>query len=136
MMHQLNRFSRFCYRPWLGLLLIRVAVGLIFVHHGLMKFDNISGTVGFMSHLGIPAPLAYLAMTIELLGGLMLIAGVFTRAAAVATGIVGLVAAFIAVVPMRGIAGAELELLLSAASFGLALVGSGRARLLHIFEHD
>jgi uncharacterized membrane protein YphA (DoxX/SURF4 family) len=136
MMHQLNRFSRFCYRPWLGLLLIRIAVGLIFIHHGLMKFQNVQGTLGFMGHLGVPAWLAYAVMTVELVGGAMLVAGILTRAAAVATGIVAFVAFAIAVEPTRGIAGGELELLLSAVSFGIALVGSGRARLLHVFEHD
>jgi uncharacterized membrane protein YphA (DoxX/SURF4 family) len=136
MMHQINKFSRFCYRPWLGLLLIRVGLGLIFIHHGFMKFQNIEGTLRFMSMLGVPHWLAWAAMTVELVGGAMLVAGVFTRAAAVATGIVALVAFFIAVEPTRGVAGGELELLLAAVSFGIALAGSGRARLLHVFEHD
>jgi uncharacterized membrane protein YphA (DoxX/SURF4 family) len=136
MMQHLNRFSRFCYRPWLGLLLIRVAVGLIFIHHGWTKFENVPGTIHFMGLLGVPAWLAYLVMTVELVGGAMLVAGVLTRAAAVATGIVALVAFSIAVFPMRGFFGGELELLLAFVSFGLALAGSGRARLLHVFEHD
>lgn len=136
MMQQIHKFSRFCYRPWLGLLLIRIAVGLIFIHHGLMKFQNVEGTLGFMGHLGVPVWLAYLVMIVELVGGAMLVAGVLTRAAAVATGIVALFAFVLVINPMKGVAGGELELLLSAVSFGLALVGSGKARLLHVFEHD
>ncbi len=135
-MNQLIRFSRFCYRPSLGLLLIRVAVGAIFMHHGFMKYQNIAGTVGFMGTLGIPAPLTYIAIFTELVGGAMIILGVFTRVAAVGTGIVALVAFQLAVAPKRGFAGGEFELLLAAVSFGLALIGSGRCRLANIFEHD
>lgn len=136
MMHHLNKFSRFCYNPSLGLLLVRVSTGLIFFHHGYMKLHNVAGTVGFMAHLGIPAPLAYAAIFVEVVGGFMLILGVFTRPAAVATGIVALVAFFSAVLPNKGFLGGEFELLLAATSFGIALIGSGRARLTHTFEHD
>ena len=136
MMNQLNAFSRFCYRPSLGLLLIRIAVGLIFINHGVMKLQDVAGTIGFMAMLGIPAPLAYIAIFIEVVGGAMLVFGVFTRAAAVATGIVAMVAFLTAVAPKRGISGGEFELLLAAVSFGVALIGSGRYRLTQTFEHD
>jgi uncharacterized membrane protein YphA (DoxX/SURF4 family) len=132
----LNTVSRFCYRPWLGLLLIRVSVGLIFIHHGFMKFENMTGTVGFMATLGVPAWLAYLVMLVELVGGVMLVAGVFTRAAAVATAIVAFFAFVLVSGPKGGFAGSEFELLLAAVSLGIAFVGSGRARLMHVFEHD
>jgi uncharacterized membrane protein YphA (DoxX/SURF4 family) len=57
-------------------------------------------------------------------------------AAAVATGIAMLVALGLAVLPKRGLGGGEFEILLAAVSFGLALIGAGRLRLIHIFEHD
>jgi uncharacterized membrane protein YphA (DoxX/SURF4 family) len=136
MMDSLIVVSRFWYRPSLGTLLIRVATGLIFFHHGWMKLQNVAGAVGFLGVLGVPAWLAYLVIAVEVVGGIMLVFGVATRAAAVATGIVALVAFLIAVVPQRGIAGGELELLLSAVSFGIALSGAGGYRLVHIFEHD
>ena len=66
----------------------------------------------------------------------MLIFGVVTRAAAVATGLVALFAALLAVMPKGGFFGAEFELLLAAVSFGLALNGSGKYRMMHLFEHD
>lgn len=136
MLSRMNVMSRFCYRPSIGLFIIRVATGLIFIHHGWMKVTNLDGTITFMSHLGISAPLAIVAMTIEIIGGLMLVFGFMTRAAAVATGIVALVAAGVAVIPSRGILNAELELLLTAVSFAIAFAGSGRVRISHIFEHD
>jgi putative oxidoreductase len=136
MMKQLNRLSRFWYRPWAGLLLIRVALGLIFISHGWMKFNNVAGSVRFLGSVGVPEWLAYLVMLVEVVGGVMLIAGLFTRAAAVATGVVALFAFCLVKFPAGGLSGSELELLLAAGSFGIALAGSGRARLLHVFEHD
>ncbi len=135
-MKNLNRISKFWYRPWAGLLLIRVAAGLMFINHGWMKFSNMTATVAFMGSLGIPAWLAYLVPAVELLGGIMLVAGILTRAAAVGTGLVALFAFILVTLPKRGLSGSELELLLTAVSFGIVLSGSGRARLLHVFEHD
>ena len=136
MMHAMNQMSRFCYRPGLGLLLIRVVTGLIFIHHGWMKLGNIGGTTGFMGMIGLPGFMAHAIITVELVGGLMLIAGVLTRVAGVATGIAMVVAVLLVTLPGKGLAGSELEILLMTVSFGIALIGAGNYRLLHIFEHD
>ena len=136
MIKSLNRISKFWYRPWAGLLLIRVVTGLIFINHGWMKLGNVDGTVAFMGGLGVPEFVVYLVILVEIVGGAMLIAGVLTRAAAVATGIVAIFAFCLVTFPAAGIKGSELERLLAAASLGIALVGSGRARIVHLFEHD
>lgn len=135
-MDSLTRFSRFCYRPDLGLLLIRLVIGGIFIHHGWMKLMSIPGTEHMMTMLGMPGFMAYAIMTVELVGGILLVLGVVARAAGVATGIAMIVALALAVVPSRGIAGGELELTLMVCSFALALIGAGKYRLLHLFEHD
>jgi len=135
-MESLHSLSRFFFRPSWGLFLIRLGVGSIFLHHGWMKVQNIAGTVGFMAKVGIPAPLAYAAIVTEVVGGLMLIVGIWSRVAAVALGIVALVATFAVSMPMRGLSGSEFELLLAAAAFGLALTGAGKLRLTHTFEHE
>jgi putative oxidoreductase len=135
-METLNRISRFWYRPSLGLLLIRATTGAIFIHHGLMKFANLGGTAGFMMAIGLPGYMAYAITFVEVVGGAMLVLGIAVRAAAVATGIAMIVALGLAVLPKRGLGGGEFELLLAAVSFGLALIGAGRLRLVHIFEHD
>jgi putative oxidoreductase len=135
-METFNRISRFWYRPSLGLLLIRVVLGAIFIHHGLMKFGNLGGTEGFMMAIGLPGFMAYAITFVEVIGGAMLALGIAVRAAAVATGIAMLVALGLAVLPSRGLGGGEFEVLLAACSFGLALIGAGRLRLTHIFEHD
>ena len=62
-------------------LLLRVTMGVLFLLHGGLKLFVFTpaGTVGFFQSLGLPGPLAYLTIAAEILGGLALIAGVYTR---------------------------------------------------------
>ncbi len=65
---------------------LRVASGLLFLAHGLLKVFvfTIPGTVGFFESLGLPALFAYATIAGEIGGGLLLIAGVYTRLVALA----------------------------------------------------
>lgn len=115
---------------------MRIALGLIFIHHGWMKYQGgVAGVEKFMGMIGLPAFMAYAIIAVELLGGVMLILGILTRVAAVATGIAMLVAVCLVTYPHGGFAKSELELLLMTVSFGIALTGAGKYRLMHIFEH-
>ncbi len=69
-----------------GALLLRVALGTMFIAHGLLKVlvFTPAGTVGYFSSLGVPGELAYLAMATELVGGAALILGIHARLVAVA----------------------------------------------------
>jgi putative oxidoreductase len=69
--------------------LVHVTLGILFFAHGAQKAlgwfggPGYTATVGaFTGHMGIPAPLAVLAICAEFLGGIGLIAGLFTRVAA------------------------------------------------------
>ena len=121
----INGVSRYCFNQALGLLLIRVITGVIFFTHGWMKFQGMNGTEQFFGMLGLWPWLAPVVATVEVLGGLMLIAGVLTRVAGFALGIV----MFVAVMTLgfeKGFAPREFEALLAAVSFGIALAGGGR----------
>ena len=122
MIKVINQTSRFFYKRELGLLLIRLALGLLFFTHGLMKVQELSTVAAMFAHLGFFPWVGFFIAWLELLGGLALILGVATRFFAVVFGIEMLVAAII-VGFSRGIG---LELILSIVSFGLALLGSGR----------
>lgn len=64
--------------PELGLTILRVVLGVIFVAHGLPKLTGgMEGTAAYFSSLGIPAPLvvAWLVALLETLGGLALLLG-------------------------------------------------------------
>jgi putative oxidoreductase len=66
----------------LALLLLRAALGVIFVYHGYPKlFTHARETVQMFAHMGFPSYFAYLAGVIEFFGGILLIAGLFTRVA-------------------------------------------------------
>jgi len=67
-------------------LLLRLGLGVLFVAHGLLKIFvfTLPGTVKFFAALGYPAALAYLVVGAEILGGLLLISGLFVRAASLA----------------------------------------------------
>ncbi|MEJ0053468.1 MAG: DoxX family protein [bacterium] len=121
----LNGAGRFFYKRSFGLLLIRLVVGLIFLVHGWDKVENISQVAVFFGTLGFWPWVAYFIGWLEVIGGLALILGIATRAFGVLFGIEMIVAAAL-VGAAHGFSGIEFELLLAAASFGLALIGSGK----------
>ena len=67
-------------------LLLRVALGTLFVAHALLKYFvfTLPGTAAFFSSIGLPGVLGYVVFAAELIGGVLLIAGVATRAVAIA----------------------------------------------------
>jgi putative oxidoreductase len=62
-------------------LVLRLSLGLMFVAHALLKLFvfTLPGTVQYFQSMGLPGPLAYAVFAAELVGGLLLIAGVGTR---------------------------------------------------------
>lgn len=65
--------------------LLRLVLGVVFFAHGAQKMLGWFGgfgfhaTMGFFSHMGMPAPIAFLVICIEFFGGLGLIVGLLTR---------------------------------------------------------
>ena len=136
MLDSMNKMSRFFYRPATGLLIIRIVIGAVFVHHGWEKLLNESMPLGLMAHIGFAPFWAYVITWVEIAGGLMLIFGVLARAAGVALAFAMLIALRFVALPGRGFAGSELEFLLMFGSLGIAFTGAGRYRFMHLFEHD
>jgi putative oxidoreductase len=115
-----------------GLLVLRVATGLVFFMHGYQKlFDNgISATQTGFDGMGAPLPdiTAVLVTFLELVGGLALIVGVLTRILGLLLA-VDMAAAYLIVHQENGFfaanGGFELVFLLAGAAIGLALTGPG-----------
>jgi putative oxidoreductase len=65
---------------------LRVTLGILFLAHAGLKLFVFkpAGTVQFFGSLGLPGPLAYLVILAEVVGGLALIVGLYSRAVAVA----------------------------------------------------
>jgi putative oxidoreductase len=75
----------------------RILIGLPFILSGFGKLNAAEATQGYIAAMGLPAPfLAYLgALSVELAGGILLVAGYRTRAVAVVlTGFTLLTAVF------------------------------------------
>ena len=129
-----------CAEGWgdAGLLILRVAIGLIFLVHGWNKLTGmgIEGVTGMLSSLGFPLAgfFAIVLLTVEIVGGTALILGLFTHWAAKLTAIVALVA-LVLVHLGKGFAveggGYEFVLLLLASTVAVMTMGGGKYSLDH-----
>ena len=71
----------------LGLLLLRLSIGIMLIHHGYEKLDNIENFAdAFVRPLHLPFPifLSYIAAFSEITGSWLLITGLATRLGALA----------------------------------------------------
>ena len=126
-----------------AMLVLRIAVGLVFIPHGWSKVFGAHGVAGFAQDLPsyhLPVFLGYAAAYSELVGGFLLIGGLLTRVAAFFIACTMAVATFIVQMPdalndpdnigkakyfavMHAI---ELPFALLAAAVVLMLLGGGR----------
>ncbi|MDD0810245.1 DoxX family protein [Curvibacter sp. RS43] len=74
----------------------RALLAVLFLPAGIGKLTGFAGTVGYISSAGLPLPAvgAVLALTVEILGSLALLAGWHTRWAALVLGLFTLAASF------------------------------------------
>ena len=113
-----------------GLLVLRIAMGIIFIAHGYPKLAHLRGGAQMQSFFvehGLPGYFVYVAGVIETFGGGLLLLGLFTRAAALLLAIEMCVAiwkvhsghGYLAVHDY------EFPLTLAASCLALATVGAG-----------
>jgi uncharacterized membrane protein YphA (DoxX/SURF4 family) len=122
----------------LGLLVLRLVLGLIFFSHGYPKLaHSATGMQGFFVQHGLPGYFVYVAGVLEVFGGILLMLGLFTRGAALLLAIEMGVAIW-KVHSAGGIYAVrdyEFPLVVLAGSFALATVGAGLLSLDHpLFE--
>ena len=112
----------------LGLFVLRVALGAAFVFHGYPKLSNPGHALRAFPSYGFPGYFAYVSGLLEVFGGGLLIAGLFTRGAALLLAIeVGFVLGR-TILPSVGIYAFgryEMPLLLGAMSLALVTTGAG-----------
>ena len=137
----------------LAALILRIAAGLIFLPHGWSKVAGDGGAGAFAADIAanynIPSLLGYVAAYAEVIGAILLIAGLLTRLDALLLAGTMFVAAFIVQLPdalfgiepgankafvaLRGI---EMPLALFAICVALLLTGAGRISLDHLLRID
>jgi putative oxidoreductase len=113
----------------LALLLLRVAIGVVFIYHGYPKlFGHTRDAMQNFMHAGLPGYFVYIVGVIEFFCGCMLIAGLFTRIAGLllAGDMVLRLWQFHDIVsnPMA-VRNYELPLVLAVSTFTIATVGAG-----------
>jgi putative oxidoreductase len=126
----------------LGMLWVRIPLGLFMVHHGYEKVINPVAFIGFCDNLGIPPVLAVLSLSAEFFGGLGVLLGGLTRIAALGVGITMFVAAMVRhVLPGYGVMmnyhatlrygteGYEIHTLAVGMSLALVFLGAGSLSL-------
>jgi len=119
-----------------GPLVLRAALGIVFAWHGYDKVfvNGLPAITGFMGSLGLPFPalMAYLVSYGELIGGVLLILGLFTYWVTIVDIIIAAVA-FTTVHMTKGFpvsaGGYEYIMLIFAASVSLFLSGAGKYSL-------
>lgn len=125
--------------PELGLAILRVVVGVIFIAHGAPSlFGGMEGTAAFMDSLGIPLPVvaAWTISLLEFLGGISLIVGFLVTPVALLLA-THMMAGIILVHAARGFyvlgpnasGGIEYSLLLTASLLMLVFGGPGLAAM-------
>jgi putative oxidoreductase len=120
--------------------ILRLVLGVVFFAHGAQKMlgwfggFGFQGTMGFFTHMGMPAPVALLIICTEFFGGLGMIFGLLTRIAALGIGCLMIGAIFMVHLPngffmnwmgtQKG-EGFEYHLLVIAIAGALLLRGAG-----------
>lgn len=124
----------------LALLLMRLALGAIMVAHGYHKvFGGLQHHAHMVASMGIPAWLGYVSAFTEFLGGLLILAGFFTRAAAVAV-CINLIVAIWKVHLHNGLMGSpdhpgyEFPLAVATLAFALIFFGGGPIAIDHVLR--
>jgi putative oxidoreductase len=121
-------------------LVLRVSLGVMFIAHALLKHYvfTLPGTVKFFESIGLPGPLAHLTFWAELIGGALILAGVYSRwvSAALVPVLLGATWAhagngWLFTAPNGGW---EYPAFLAAAAVAQALLGDGRFAIANLIS--
>ena len=113
---------------------VRAAIGVIFIVQGSGKFNP--GFANMLGNLGMPVEMQIPIALAELISGILLIIGVFTRLAASMIAIIMLGAIFVVkeASNLTGNGGYAIDLILLASALLIITMGPGRISLAHVIK--
>jgi len=110
---------------------MRLAIGGLFIFAAVSKFQDMTATAAMFGNWGFPAPefFAWLTAITELLGGVLIVLGLWTSMAALVLAVVMVVALLVVHLPAMSEVGFDgamrYNLAMLGAAFGLSAVGGG-----------
>ena len=113
---------------------LRSALGVIFILHGISKFNP--GFAENLPNMGLPAEMQIPIALAELVPGILLIVGILSRLSSSLLSIIMLGAIFMikGASSITGKGGVELDLILLASALVVMIVGPGRISLAHVIK--
>ena len=113
---------------------LRSAIGVIFIVHGMAKFNP--GFANFLPNMGLPPEMQIPIALAEVVPGILLIIGVFSRLSSALLSIIMIGAIFHVkgAQSLTGDSGVELDLILLAACLVIMIAGPGRIALAQIVK--
>jgi|TARA_B100001105_G_scaffold3105_1_gene2260 putative oxidoreductase len=113
---------------------LRSTLGVIFIIHGIAKFNP--GFSNFLTSIGIPIEMQIPIALAELIPGVFLILGIFSRLSSVTITMIMLGAIFLVkgAQSLTGDKGVEFDLILLAVSLLVMITGPGRISLAQIIK--
>ncbi len=123
------------HKPSGGALILRIALGLLFISEGWTKLHDLAGTIKFFDMLGFSGPAGWVMLVayVELIGGILILLGLLTKPVCVALAIE--MAVIIWGVSSHGGAfwGHPFEFFLLLALLSLYIGGPGKYSLAHLW---
>lgn len=113
---------------------IRAAIGVVFIVQGSGKFNP--GFAGMLGNLGIPTEMQIPIALAELISGVLLIIGVFTRLSASMIAIIMLGAIFVVkeASNLTGNGGYAIDLVILGGALLIITTGPGKISLAHVIK--
>jgi len=113
---------------------LRITIGVLFIVHSIGKFDTSSK--GFFSSVGLPADMAFLIGLLELIGGILLVAGILSRISSSLLAI-EMLAVMLYIKKLQsfsGKGGVELDLLAFVILLTIIVLGPGKISLSYVIK--
>ncbi|MFT4313334.1 MAG: DoxX family protein [Candidatus Woesearchaeota archaeon] len=116
----------------ISIFIMRALVGILFIYHGVQKVLDPSGTAGFFESLGLIGILGPIVGYVEIIAGILLLIGVWTKWASVAIGVI-MIGAIVLVQAANGYsAGLARDVLLLALVYYFFTNGPGTVAIEHV----